>query len=172
MNQQEYMNRIFQTQLANSTFLICLQQQPQLFQYIVPQYFYGDIAQQNAGITCVQYSSNQNETKIKEQQNQSNLQQAQVLGEPLYIKNETEREISENKYNGHWTKEEHELYLEFVDSHYDILKSKYDKKSKKIFKMMSQYIPSRTPTQCRSHHQKFNPLQQNKRKKRFKLEKY
>ena len=47
---------------------------------------------------------------------------------------------------GHWSKEEHEQYLEFVNNHYDILKSKYDKKSKKIFKLMSKHIPSRTPT--------------------------
>ncbi|CAD8125358.1 unnamed protein product [Paramecium sonneborni] len=175
------MNRIFQTQLANQTFLICLQNQPQLFQYI-PQIYYGDIAQLNTGISYIQQCSNYNGTNINEQQYQNNLQQAQVLEQPLYIKNETEREISENKLNsienpqiyslGHWSKEEHELYLEFIDTHYDILKSKYDKKSKKIFKMMSQYISSRNPTQCRSHHQKFNPLQQNKRKKKFKVEKY
>lgn len=38
---------------------------------------------------------------------------------------------------GHWTKNEHLMYLEFVRNHEPILKSKYDKKSKKIFKLMS-----------------------------------
>lgn len=31
------------------------------------------------------------------------------------------------------------------------------KKTSKIFKQMSELIGSRTPSQCRSHHQKFNP---------------
>ncbi|CAK91715.1 unnamed protein product (macronuclear) [Paramecium tetraurelia] len=73
---------------------------------------------------------------------------------------------------GHWTKEEHGLYLEFVNNHFDILKSKYAKKSKRIFKLMSQFIPSRTPTQCRSHHQKFNPLQSSLKKNNLKQMKY
>ncbi|CAD8102363.1 unnamed protein product [Paramecium primaurelia] len=73
---------------------------------------------------------------------------------------------SQSRVNGHWTKQEHLLYLEFVKSHESILKSKYDKKSKKIFKLMSQFIPTRTATQCRSHHQKFNPLAKGKKKNR------
>jgi hypothetical protein len=32
------------------------------------------------------------------------------------------------------------------------------KKTSKIFKQMSELIGSRTPSQCRSHHQKFNPF--------------
>ncbi|CAD8196753.1 unnamed protein product [Paramecium pentaurelia] len=71
---------------------------------------------------------------------------------------------SQSRVNGHWTKQEHLLYLEFVKNHESILRSKYDKKSKKIFKLMSQYIPTRTATQCRSHHQKFNPLTKSKKK--------
>ncbi|CAD8107024.1 unnamed protein product [Paramecium sonneborni] len=73
-------------------------------------------------------------------------------------------EDSQTRANGHWTQQEHQLYLEFVKSHESILKSKYDKKSKKIFKLMSSYIPTRTATQCRSHHQKFNPLNKGKKK--------
>ncbi|CAD8185431.1 unnamed protein product [Paramecium pentaurelia] len=73
-------------------------------------------------------------------------------------------EDSQTKQNGHWTQQEHLQYLEFVKSHESILKSKYDKKSKKIFKLMSQFIPTRTATQCRSHHQKFNPLNKGKKK--------
>ncbi|CAD8118661.1 unnamed protein product [Paramecium sonneborni] len=73
---------------------------------------------------------------------------------------------SQSRVNGHWTKQEHLTYLEFVRNHESILKSKYDKKSKKIFKLMSQFIPTRTATQCRSHHQKFNPLAKGKKKNR------
>ncbi|CAD8074302.1 unnamed protein product [Paramecium primaurelia] len=106
--------------------------------------------------------------KQEQQQNLDIQRQSQVLQEPLCIKNETERDIYQTKLNGHWTQQEHELYLEFIKNHFDILKSQYDKKSKKIFKMMSQFILTRTATQCRSHHQKFNPLQQIKRKKKSK----
>ncbi|CAK87224.1 unnamed protein product (macronuclear) [Paramecium tetraurelia] len=73
-------------------------------------------------------------------------------------------EDSQTRANGHWTQQEHLQYLEFVRNHESILKSKYDKKSKKIFKLMSQFIPTRTATQCRSHHQKFNPLNKGKKK--------
>ncbi|CAD8100526.1 unnamed protein product [Paramecium sonneborni] len=73
-------------------------------------------------------------------------------------------EDSITRANGHWTKLEQQQYMEFVQSHQSILKSKYDKKSKKIFKLMSSFIPTRTATQCRSHHQKFNPLKKEKKK--------
>jgi hypothetical protein len=32
------------------------------------------------------------------------------------------------------------------------------KKTSKIFKLMSEIIGTRSPSQCRSHHQKFNPF--------------
>ncbi|KAM3141308.1 hypothetical protein pb186bvf_006693 [Paramecium bursaria] len=73
-------------------------------------------------------------------------------------------EEDEHRVNGHWTRHEHQLYLKFVQDYEEILRSKYDKKSKKIFKLMSQHIPNRTATQCRSHHQKFNPLGKGKKK--------
>ncbi|CAD8142964.1 unnamed protein product [Paramecium pentaurelia] len=60
--------------------------------------------------------------------------------------------ISPKKNVGHWTKEEHEKYLYFLEEHSDI------KKNNKIFKSMSEVIGTRSPSQCRSHHQKFNPL--------------
>ncbi|CAD8115582.1 unnamed protein product [Paramecium primaurelia] len=82
-------------------------------------------------------------------------------------KSPSKEEDSQVRVNGHWTNQEHLLYLEFVKNHESILKSKYDKKSKKIFKLMSQYIPTRNATQCRSHHQKFNPLIKRKLKKSF-----
>ncbi|CAD8190881.1 unnamed protein product [Paramecium octaurelia] len=169
MNQYEYMNRILQNQLANYPIQLWLQYQPSMFQYI-PQIYCFELTQQNKEIKGV--NSNSNGTTKQELQNQSCSKLPQLLEEPLCIKNETEREIKENKLNGHWTKEEHGFYLEFVNNHFDILKSKYAKKSKKIFKLMSQFIPSRTPTQCRSHHQKFNPLQSRLKKNNLKQMKY
>ncbi|CAD8138204.1 unnamed protein product [Paramecium octaurelia] len=52
---------------------------------------------------------------------------------------------------GHWTKEEHEKYLKFLEDNTQM------KKNNKIFKPMSEIIGTRSPSQCRSHHQKFNP---------------
>lgn len=42
--------------------------------------------------------------------------------------------------------EEHRKYLEFVDQNKQVFRSKYEKKSKKIFKMMSIAIPTRSAT--------------------------
>ncbi|CAD8063500.1 unnamed protein product [Paramecium sonneborni] len=73
--------------------------------------------------------------------------------------------ISPKKNVGHWTKEEHEKYLYFLEEHSDI------KKNNKIFKSMSEVIGTRSPSQCRSHHQKFNPLSPIVQKKNQKAQK-
>ncbi|CAD8057473.1 unnamed protein product [Paramecium sonneborni] len=59
--------------------------------------------------------------------------------------------LSPKKNIGHWTKDEHEKYLQFLED------NSYMKKNNKIFKPMSEIIGTRSPSQCRSHHQKFNP---------------
>ncbi|CAK84945.1 unnamed protein product (macronuclear) [Paramecium tetraurelia] len=59
--------------------------------------------------------------------------------------------LSPKKNVGHWTKEEHEKYLKFLEDNIQM------KKNNKIFKPMSEIIGTRSPSQCRSHHQKFNP---------------
>ncbi|CAD8113287.1 unnamed protein product [Paramecium sonneborni] len=56
------------------------------------------------------------------------------------------------KKAGHWNKEEHESYLRFLEENAN------HSKGHRLFKRMSQIIGTRTPSQCRSHHQKFNPL--------------
>ncbi|CAD8083654.1 unnamed protein product [Paramecium primaurelia] len=52
---------------------------------------------------------------------------------------------------GHWNNEEHESYLRFLQENAN------HNKGQRLFKRMSQIIGTRTPSQCRSHHQKFNP---------------
>lgn len=54
-----------------------------------------------------------------------------------------------------WTKEESALYEQFIDMYADIFNDPSSKRVTKIFIFMSKYIGSKTPSQCRSHHQKF-----------------
>ncbi|CAD8197574.1 unnamed protein product [Paramecium octaurelia] len=93
---------------------------------------------------------------------QNNHQTLVELG--FQEKSASTEQDSQGRGNGHWTSQEHLQYLNFVKSYESLLKSKYEKKSKKIFKLMSEFIPTRTSTQCRSHHQKFNPLIKGKKK--------
>ncbi|CAD8114940.1 unnamed protein product [Paramecium sonneborni] len=143
--------------------------QQQIIQYLlfqqqattmtVPQYKYEAPFILNNGITQKQIES-PNITKTPQNNHQTEVDFGQ---EEQCVLNDDD---SQSRINGHWTKQEHLLYLEFVKNHESILRSKYDKKSKKIFKLMSHFIPSRTATQCRSHHQKFNPLAKGKKKSR------
>ncbi|CAD8058448.1 unnamed protein product [Paramecium sonneborni] len=71
--------------------------------------------------------------------------------------------LSPRKNIGHWTKDEHEKYLQFLEDHAHL------KKNNKIFKPMSEIIGTRSPSQCRSHHQKFNPLSPQVQRKSVKL---
>ncbi|KAM3137059.1 hypothetical protein pb186bvf_010787 [Paramecium bursaria] len=71
------------------------------------------------------------------------------------------------KKSGHWTTLEHQQYLDFLHQTKELIESSNNNKGQRLFKKMSQIIGTRTPSQCRSHHQKFNPFnsQLNKRKK-------
>ncbi|CAD8143651.1 unnamed protein product [Paramecium octaurelia] len=71
--------------------------------------------------------------------------------------------LSPRKNIGHWTKEEHDKYLQFLEDHAHL------KKNNKIFKPMSEIIGTRSPSQCRSHHQKFNPQSPEVQRKSVKL---
>ncbi|CAD8123867.1 unnamed protein product [Paramecium sonneborni] len=55
------------------------------------------------------------------------------------------------KKYGHWTEIEHKSYLHYLQE------NKKHIKGQRLFKKMSQIVGTRTPSQCRSHHQKFNP---------------
>ena len=54
-----------------------------------------------------------------------------------------------------WTQQEHELYEKFVKMYSDIMQNSTSKRNTKIFLLMSNFIVTKTPSQCRSHHQKF-----------------
>ncbi|CAD8100932.1 unnamed protein product [Paramecium primaurelia] len=76
------------------------------------------------------------------------------------IKKKINKEQSQNgiKNQGHWTNQEHQIYVEFLEQHHSTsMQSQQNRKNNKIFKLMSQTIGTRSPSQCRSHHQKFNP---------------
>lgn len=66
------------------------------------------------------------------------------------------------KVFGQWSEDEHFAYLSFVHTFPQIF-DKAVTKSMHSFKKMAQFIRTRTPTQCRSHHQKMllNPYVQN-----------
>ncbi|CAD8117130.1 unnamed protein product [Paramecium sonneborni] len=63
-----------------------------------------------------------------------------------------------NQLTGHWSEQEHKTYIEFLNMHKTVMESQDQKKTSKIFKLMSETIGTRSPSQCRSHHQKFNPF--------------
>ncbi|CAD8120313.1 unnamed protein product [Paramecium sonneborni] len=56
-----------------------------------------------------------------------------------------------SRLQGHWNQIEHNTYLNFL------LENANHTKGQRLFKRMSQVVGTRTPSQCRSHHQKFNP---------------
>ncbi|CAD8161612.1 unnamed protein product [Paramecium octaurelia] len=69
----------------------------------------------------------------------------------------TKKQKLENINTGHWSAIEHTTYVNFLSQYENIMNSSMMKKTSKIFKQMSELIGTRTPSQCRSHHQKFNP---------------
>ncbi|KAM3145631.1 hypothetical protein pb186bvf_002177 [Paramecium bursaria] len=95
--------------------------------------------------------------------NAAYLQQMQCQLEPkaeydTKIKRKHIKKSHNPQYNtGHWTAQEHSMYMSFLQQHKDVMESAELKKTNKIFKLMSDIIKSRSPSQCRSHHQKFNP---------------
>ncbi|CAD8113959.1 unnamed protein product [Paramecium sonneborni] len=164
MNFEEQMNLLNGNCMWQSSFLFNMLLQQQQIQYMISQGYCVqrmDLREEN---TKTQDDSN-NDGKLQKQDQLTKNSKQPLIGTDIdQGKVHLEDEDSSSRVNGHWSKSEHQLYLHFVNEHQDILRSKYDKKSKKIFKMMSQYIITRTATQCRSHHQKFNPLQKSKRK--------
>ncbi|CAD8111763.1 unnamed protein product [Paramecium primaurelia] len=77
---------------------------------------------------------------------------------PIRRKNKKRQIVNPSQNTGHWSQQEHQTYLDFLQLHKEIMESQDQKKSNKIFKQMSEIIGSRSPSQCRSHHQKFNPF--------------
>ncbi|CAD8111774.1 unnamed protein product [Paramecium sonneborni] len=88
------------------------------------------------------------------------------------IKKKINKEQGQNgiKNQGHWSNGEHQIYVKFLEQHHSTyIQSQQNGKNNKIFKLMSQIIGSRCPSQ--SHHQKLNPYtvagqKRNKRNKK------
>jgi hypothetical protein len=55
---------------------------------------------------------------------------------------------------GSWTFHENLLYIIFLDLNKLVMVSKKKRRNTRIFDLMSEYVMSRNPLQCRSHHQK------------------
>ncbi|CAD8078416.1 unnamed protein product [Paramecium primaurelia] len=83
------------------------------------------------------------------------------LGSKQTVKSSKHHQIKKPKKEhintGHWSAIEHTTYVNFLSQYENIMNSSMMKKTSKIFKQMSELIGTRTPSQCRSHHQKFNP---------------
>lgn len=54
-----------------------------------------------------------------------------------------------------WTLEETTKYETFIKTYADVFTNNSSKRVTKIFILMSEFISTKTPSQCRSHHQKF-----------------
>ena len=77
-------------------------------------------------------------------------------GKRIYTKRTTEK-------IRRWTKEESQNYEKFIDKYADIFNDSSSKRVTKIFIFMAEFIGTKTPSQCRSHHQKFfRRIQKNK----------
>ncbi|CAD8171368.1 unnamed protein product [Paramecium octaurelia] len=95
-------------------------------------------------------SNQQNEGAVSQEGSQQTQKQK---GQNLL----TKKPKKENVNTGHWSTDEHTTYIQFLQQYENIMTSSMMKKTSKIFKQMSELIGTRTPSQCRSHHQKFNP---------------
>ncbi|CAD8166646.1 unnamed protein product [Paramecium pentaurelia] len=54
-----------------------------------------------------------------------------------------------NQQTGHWNEQEHQTYIDFLNMHRSVMESQDQKKASKIFKLMSETIGTRSPSQCR-----------------------
>ncbi|CAD8213947.1 unnamed protein product [Paramecium octaurelia] len=86
-----------------------------------------------------------------------NYSQTKDLGDNKIKRKHIKKSHNPQFNNGHWSAQEHQVYLTFLSQHREVMESSELKKTNKIFKLMSDIIKSRSPSQCRSHHQKFNP---------------
>ncbi|CAD8092873.1 unnamed protein product [Paramecium sonneborni] len=87
----------------------------------------------------------------------ANQSQTKDLGDNKIKRKHIKKSHNPQFNTGHWSAQEHQVYLNFLEQHREVMESSELKKTNKIFKLMSDIIKSRSPSQCRSHHQKFNP---------------
>ncbi|CAD8090108.1 unnamed protein product [Paramecium sonneborni] len=94
---------------------------------------------------------------ISNQEAQGSQEGSQQTQKQKVQHQQTKKPKKEHINTGHWSTEEHTTYIGFLQQYESIMTSSMMKKTSKIFKQMSELIGTRTPSQCRSHHQKFNP---------------
>ena len=58
------------------------------------------------------------------------------------------------KNKGRWTAEERREYYVFLKIYEQFFVSKEHRRNDKVFRMMANHVRTRTPDQCRTHHQK------------------
>ena len=85
---------------------------------------------------------------LEDNDNLEDSGQKSVGGKRVYTKRTTDK-------IRRWTKEESKLYEDFIEMYSDIFNDSSSKRVTKIFIFMANYIGTKTPSQCRSHHQKF-----------------
>lgn len=93
-----------------------------------------------------EFSLSDNHTKSSTQS--SPTPRRSISKKRVYIKRTTEK-------IKRWTHEECRMYEEFILHHSAVMNDSSVKRTEKIFLSMSEFIGSKTPSQCRSHHQKF-----------------
>ena len=89
------------------------------------------------------------ESKVSASNRQSS-QRLQRLEKRSYNKKSTEK-------IKRWTNEESKRYEDFIKKYNPIMQDTTTKRMTKVFLLMSQYVQTKNPSQCRSHHQKFYP---------------
>lgn len=53
-----------------------------------------------------------------------------------------------------WDEDENRKYREFIELNTEILENREERREKKVFLRLSEYVETRDANQCRSHHQK------------------
>lgn len=92
------------------------------------------------------HSDNKYKTKKRLNKSESNInsdEQDSTLSQTKRIY--TKKMIEEIK---RWTKEECDLYGKFIEMYYDVMIDKMNKRSTKVFRLMSEYLVTKTPSQC------------------------
>ena len=64
-------------------------------------------------------------------------------------------ELSTQDKTRNWSLEENKAYVEFLKDNFKAFENEQDRRERKIFLEMSYYLKcTKTPEQCRTHHQK------------------
>jgi len=73
---------------------------------------------------------------------------------PFLVKKPISLKCNTYYKGGHWTQKEKLKFTIFMDFHKEVFLRKQNRRMFKIFKIMAEFMKTRTAGQCRSHHQK------------------